>query len=62
MVLGGVGSEWVIARAGVAEIVMTNSDGTKFQNRVSTMRGTIYADAGPRHEQSFGVIDTLLNA
>lgn len=61
MVLGGVGSEWVIARAGVAEIVMTNSDASKFQTRTSTMRGTVYMDAGPRHEQSFGVVDVLVN-
>lgn len=61
ILLGGVGAEWVIARAGVAEIVMTNSDGNKFTQRLSTLRGTVYMDAGPRHEQSFGYIDTLVN-
>lgn len=62
LLLGGVGSEWVIGRAGVIDIVVTNSDASKFQQRISTMRGTQYMDAGPRHEESFGVIDSLLNA
>lgn len=61
LVLGGVGAEWVIARAGVVELVMTNSDASKFQQRLSTLRGTQYIDAGPRHENSFGMIDDLLN-
>ena len=62
LLLGGVGPEWIIARAGVAEIVVTNSDASKFQTRLSTMRGTVYMDAGPRHEESFGMIDVLLNS
>lgn len=60
--LGGVGAEWVIGRAGIVEIDMTNSDSTKFTQRISTLRGTQFVDAGPRHEASFGVVDTLLNA
>ncbi len=60
LVLAGVGAEWLIARAGVVEIAVTNSDASKFQQRLSTMRGTQYIDAGPRHENSFGFIDTLL--
>ena len=62
MLLGGVPSELVIARAGVVEIDMTNSDGSKFGQRLRTMRGTSYIDAGPRHENSFGYIDDLLNS
>lgn len=61
MVLGGVGAEWLIARAGVIEFNMTNSDASKFQQGISTLRGTMYVDAGPRHENSFGMIDTLVN-
>jgi len=61
ILLGGVGSEWVIARAGVVELTMTNSDSSKFGQRINTMRGSVYMDAGPRHEESFGYIDTLLN-
>jgi HK97 family phage major capsid protein len=62
MLLGGVGAEWLIARAGVIEFSMTNSDASKFVTGLSTMRGTMFIDAGPRHEQSFGMIDDLLNA
>jgi len=62
LLLGGVGAEWVIARAGVAEIVVTNSDSSKFAQRLSTMRGTVYMDAGPRHEESFGFIDDISNS
>lgn len=58
---GGVGPEWLIGRAGVIDLVVTNSDASKFEQRISTMRGTQYIDAGPRHEQSFVYIDTLLN-
>jgi len=62
MLLGGVGADYVIARSGVVEITMTNSDASKFQQRISTMRGTSYMDAGPRHEESFGIIDDITNS
>ncbi len=62
MLIGGVGAEWLIARAGVVEIKTTDSDASKFQTRTSTMRGTVYMDAGPRHENSFGYIDDVLNS
>ena len=62
LVLCGVGQEWIIGRAGVISIKMTDSDASKFATRISTMRATQYVDAGPRHEASFGVIDTLLNS
>jgi hypothetical protein len=62
LLLGGVGPEWLIARSGVIDLQMTNSDASKFQQRLSTMRGTLYVDAGPRHEASFGMIDDLLNS
>jgi len=59
LLFAGIGPEWIIARAGVVEVAMTNSDASKFAQRISTMRGTQYVDAGPRHEQSFGKIDFL---
>jgi HK97 family phage major capsid protein len=62
IVLGGVGPEWIIGRAGIIDLVVTNSDASKFAQRISTMRGTQYIDAGPRHEMSFGYIDTLVNS
>jgi HK97 family phage major capsid protein len=62
LLLAGVGSEWIMARAGVVAVSMTDSDDTKFQKRLVTMRSTVYVDGGPRHEESFGLIDTLLNS
>jgi HK97 family phage major capsid protein len=62
LVFGGVGPEWIIGRAGVIDLVVTNSDASKFQQRISTMRGTQFIDAGPRHEASFVFVDTLQNA
>lgn len=61
LLLGGVGPEWVIGRAGVIDVSITDSDASKFANRLLTMRSVQYVDAGPRHEASFGMIDTLLN-
>ena len=62
LVLGGVGREWVIGRAGVVSVDVTNSDASKFASRISTFRGTQYVDAGPRHENSFGMIDDVTNS
>lgn len=62
LVLAGVASQWLIARSGVIEFKMTDSDGSKFLQGLSTMRGTMYCDAGPRTEASFGMIDTLVNS
>jgi HK97 family phage major capsid protein len=62
ILLGGVGSEWAIARAGVVQIEMTNSDASKFQSRIQTLRSTQFVDAGPFHEESFGFIDELLDS
>ncbi len=59
---GGVGPEWYIARSGIITIDMTNSDASKFQQRLSTLRSTMYADSGPLHEESFGYIDDLLDS
>ena len=60
LVLGGVGSSWMIGTAGVMEIDMTNSDASKFQQGIVTMRATVWADAGPQQEAEFAFIDTLL--
>lgn len=59
LLLAGVGPEWIIARGGVMEFAMTNSDASKFQQGLSTMRSVQFVDAGPRHEESFGYIDDL---
>jgi HK97 family phage major capsid protein len=60
LLLAGVGPSWIIGRAGVAEIDMTTSDASKFQQGLNTMRGIIFMDAGPEHEEEFGMIDDLL--
>ena len=60
--LGGVGSDYMIARAGIVDISMTNSDASKFAQRISTMRATQYTDGGPLHENSFGMIDVISNS
>lgn len=62
LVLAGVPSELYIGRAGAMEIAMTNSDGTDFQTGKFTLRGVHYVDAVPKHEESFGLIDTLLQS
>lgn len=60
LVLAGVGPSWIIGRAGVVEIDMTNSDGSKFGQGLNTMRGLVFMDAGPEQEAEFGMIDDLL--
>lgn len=60
IMLGGVASSWITGTAGVMEIDMSNSDASKFQSGIVTMRATIWADAGPQHEEEFAFIDTLL--
>jgi len=62
MVVGGVGAEWVTARAGIIEMTMTNSHASNFATRTNTLRATMYMDGGPRHEESFGLIDSLVNS
>ncbi len=62
LLLAGVGSDYMIARAGIIDIAMTNSDDVKFTQRISTMRATQYTDGGPLHENSFGMIDDISNS
>lgn len=59
LLLAGVGPEWLIARGGVLEFAMTNSDASKFQQGLSTLRAVEFCDAGPKHENSFGFIDDI---
>lgn len=62
LVLAGIPSELYIGRSGAMEIAMTNSDGTDFADGKFTLRGVHYVDAVPKHEESFGIIDTLLQS
>jgi len=60
-VLGGVPSELFIGRSPMVEVKVTDSHGSNFASGIFTMRGTHYIDAVPRHENSFGLIDQLVN-
>jgi HK97 family phage major capsid protein len=62
LVLAGVASELYLGRAGAMEIMMTNSDSTDFQVGKYTLRGVHFVDAVPKHEESFGLIDQLLQS
>tara|TARA_R110002096_G_scaffold66682_5_gene162275 strand:+ start:7125 stop:8543 length:1419 start_codon:yes stop_codon:yes gene_type:complete len=62
LVLAGVSSELYLGRAGAMEIMMTNSDSTDFQVGKYTLRGVHFVDAVPKHEESFGLIDQLLQS
>lgn len=62
MVMGFVPKEVLIGQSGVIDFATTNSDGTKFQERITTVRATTYTDINIRHDESFGMIDTLLDA
>lgn len=61
-VLAFVPSEIVIGRVGAMEMKMTDSDGTNFQAGTVTLRGTQFVDAIPKHVESVGLIDELLNS
>lgn len=62
MVLGFVPKEVLIGQSGVIDFATTNSDGSKFEQRITTVRATTYTDINIRHDESFGMIDTLLDA
>ncbi len=61
-VLAFVPSEIVIGRVGAMEMKMTGSDGTNFQSGTMTLRGTQFVDAIPKHVESIGLIDQVINA
>ncbi len=59
-VLTLVPSEVLIGQSGVIDFAMTDSDSTKFQQGIKTVRVMTYLDMGVRHEASVGLIDQLL--
>lgn len=61
-VLVGIPSELYIGRAGAMVIDMTDSHASNFAEGKIAMRSTTYVDAVPAHEQSFGVIDQLVES
>lgn len=62
LILAGVFSDWMIARHGIMEFLMSNQGDTAFTTDQTWLRGIQHLDAGPRHAASFCVCDTLLEA
>jgi len=60
-VLAGIGSELFVGRSPMVEVKVTDSHGSNFSSGIFTMRGTHWIDAVPRHEESFGLIDQLVD-
>lgn len=52
--------DWIIARAGVMELLANPWGDTAFQNDQTNLRGIQFMDAGPRHAASFVMCDTLV--
>ncbi len=61
MVLAVVPSEILIGQSGVIDFAMTDSDSTKFQQAIKTVRVMSYLDIGVRHEAAVGLVDQVLN-
>jgi HK97 family phage major capsid protein len=60
-VLVVVPSEIMVGTTGVMDFAMTDSDASKFQQGIKTVRAMTYLDMGVRHESGVGLIDTVLN-
>lgn len=61
MVFVVVPSEILIGQSGVMDFSMTDSDASKFQQGIRTVRCVTYMDMGVRHEASIGLIDKVLD-
>lgn len=59
-VLVVVPSEIMIGQTGVMDFAMTDSDASKFQQGIKTVRAITYTDLGLRHESGVGLLDTLV--
>lgn len=62
LVLAVIGREILMGRSGAMEIKMTDSHSSNFASGIVTLRGSVYLDCVPRHEESIGVVDQLLNS
>jgi HK97 family phage major capsid protein len=58
-ILGCYGHDWIIARLGVAELMMANQGDTAFTYDQTWLRLIQHLDAGPRHAASFVLCDQL---
>lgn len=59
MIFAVVPSEILIGQSGVMDFSMTDSDASKFQAGIRTVRCVTYLDMGVRHEASVGMIDLI---
>lgn len=59
MVFVVVPSEILIGQSGVMDFSMTDSDASKFQAGIRTVRCVTYLDMGVRHEASIGLTDKI---
>lgn len=59
-ILLGNFSRWMIGRSGALELAA--SEHVRFLQDQTVLKAILYADAGPEHEESFVVTDTLLNS
>lgn len=53
-------SEFLIARMGVMEFAMTDSDGDKFRSDIRTLRAIQFVDCGPRRRNAFCLATSLI--
>ena len=56
-----VPSEILVGQAGVMDFAMTDSDSTKFEQAIKTVRVISYQDCAVRHENGIGLFDQILN-
>ena len=61
-VLVVVPSEIMVGTTGVMDFAMTDSDASKFQQGIKTVRAIWYGDLGVRHESGVGLVDQLLSS
>ena len=62
LLIGGVFSEYIIARHGVLEFAKADQHEASFANDEVTIRAIEYVDGGPRREEAFIMCDDLLVA
>jgi HK97 family phage major capsid protein len=61
-ILGGDFNDFLLAMGGVIEFLIATQGDTAVASDQTWVRGIQYVDGGPRHEASFTLMDTLLQA
>lgn len=60
--LGGNFQDFYVMLSGVLELLVNPYGDTSYSTDQTEVRGIMFADGGPRHEASFGKVDTLIMA